>query len=222
MSGGEPLAAGLALAVENVLRRSGLKQYAVADQLGITHKHLSQLLRGHIRMTVDVADRILRVCGYRLPPLEPVPLTDSVPGGERPQYQLIVDDVCQRIHSGELRPGGRLESYTRLAERYGVTVNVARAAVVELRRLGVAATKHGIGTLVTGVPPEPVEDRVAALEATVRRLEATVAGVEELARTPLVQVGPVPPPAGPRATPEIRVVDPIEIGEFPGRGMRQR
>jgi len=48
------------------VRTSGLRQVEVAAGAGITEKHLSQILRGHITGSLDVIDAILAACGREL------------------------------------------------------------------------------------------------------------------------------------------------------------
>jgi ribosome-binding protein aMBF1 (putative translation factor) len=52
--------------VRTVLIQSGLSQAAIARQLGITAKHLSQMLTGRATLTVRWAERIASVCGWEL------------------------------------------------------------------------------------------------------------------------------------------------------------
>lgn len=48
--------------VRCMIRESGLKQSFIAKRLGITEKHLSQLLRSKVQFTIDWAERIVDVC----------------------------------------------------------------------------------------------------------------------------------------------------------------
>ena len=41
-------------------------QVYISQAMGISQKHLSQVLTGRVRMSLDMADRILAVCGKRL------------------------------------------------------------------------------------------------------------------------------------------------------------
>jgi DNA-binding XRE family transcriptional regulator len=62
-------ASGLALLHEQVreaVKASGLKQTWMARQLGVSEKHLSQLLTGRAGLTWEWADRILELCGMEL------------------------------------------------------------------------------------------------------------------------------------------------------------
>lgn len=50
----------------SAVKNSGLRQRYIAEQLHLTEKHLSQMLLGRAPMSVEWADRILRICGKRL------------------------------------------------------------------------------------------------------------------------------------------------------------
>jgi plasmid maintenance system antidote protein VapI len=48
------------------LKAAGVRQTTAAAQLGVSEKHLSQMLTGRIALTLPWAERILAVCGMRL------------------------------------------------------------------------------------------------------------------------------------------------------------
>ncbi|GAA0501032.1 helix-turn-helix transcriptional regulator [Streptomyces olivaceiscleroticus] len=52
--------------VRAAVKAAGLKQVWIAERLGITPKHLSQLLTGRVPLSLDWADRILALCGKRV------------------------------------------------------------------------------------------------------------------------------------------------------------
>lgn len=52
--------------VQGAVRDSGLKQTWIARRLGVSDKHLSQLLTGRVVMTLEWAQRILELCGLEL------------------------------------------------------------------------------------------------------------------------------------------------------------
>jgi hypothetical protein len=52
--------------VREAVRASGLKQTWIAGRLGITEKHLSQLLTGRVGMTLYWARQVLDLCGMEL------------------------------------------------------------------------------------------------------------------------------------------------------------
>lgn len=49
--------------VRAALKACGLKQIWIADKLGISQKHLSQILTGRVSLTLDWAEKILTLCG---------------------------------------------------------------------------------------------------------------------------------------------------------------
>lgn len=48
------------------VKTSGMRQAEVAAAAGITEKHLTQIMRGHITGSLDVLDAILAACGREL------------------------------------------------------------------------------------------------------------------------------------------------------------
>lgn len=66
-----------------------------------------------------------------------------------PIYLQVVDDICDRLISGEISPGDKLPSSRELAVTYGVNPNTAARVYSELEARGITYTKRGIGTFVT-------------------------------------------------------------------------
>lgn len=52
--------------VRLVLREKGMSQAAAARALGITAKHMSQMMTGRAPITLDWAARIAALCGQRI------------------------------------------------------------------------------------------------------------------------------------------------------------
>ncbi|MDX3587333.1 helix-turn-helix domain-containing protein [Streptomyces europaeiscabiei] len=52
--------------IRATIKATGLKQIWIAQQLGISEKHLSQMLTGRVTLTLDWAQRIAGVCGYKV------------------------------------------------------------------------------------------------------------------------------------------------------------
>lgn len=52
------------------------------------------------------------------------------------------------IHSGRLRPGDRLPTEQYLATNFGVSRNVVREAIAQLRSAGLVSSRQGFGTIV--------------------------------------------------------------------------
>lgn len=63
-----------------------------------------------------------------------------------PAYIRVADELRAAILDGELT--GRLPSLRGLADRYGVTIDVARSAIDVLRAEGLVVTRQGAGTQV--------------------------------------------------------------------------
>lgn len=56
--------------------------------------------------------------------------------------------LAREIESGDLNPGSRLPTEQQLAERFGVSRNVVREAVAQLRADGMVEARQGIGAFV--------------------------------------------------------------------------
>lgn len=65
-----------------------------------------------------------------------------------PAYKQVTDDLRERIRSGELPAGARLQSLAELSGHYGVSRDVAREAIGVLRAEGLIETRQGSGTFV--------------------------------------------------------------------------
>ncbi|MFJ2174202.1 GntR family transcriptional regulator [Streptomyces sp. NPDC087851] len=63
-------------------------------------------------------------------------------------YERIADDLRESIRAGEPRPGDRLPSETKLAERYRRSVPTIRDALRVLRDEGLVEKQHGRGNFV--------------------------------------------------------------------------
>lgn len=57
--------------------------------------------------------------------------------------QRVVDDIRDRIASGELSPGDKLPTKRELAVQYGVSLAVIDAAMIELRAAGLVRGQQG-------------------------------------------------------------------------------
>jgi len=66
----------------------------------------------------------------------------------RHAYQRIVDDLVEKINSGELRPGAKLPSGRELREQYDVSAMVVRTAITILRDRGIVESVSGVGVFV--------------------------------------------------------------------------
>ena len=80
--------------------------------------------------------------------------TMSRPGVAMTQRERIVAELSTRINGGALRAGDRLASEADIATEFGVSRGTVRAALAELQRLDLIATRPGLGSFVTfdGLP----------------------------------------------------------------------
>lgn len=81
----------------------------------------------------------------------------SRPSVAMTQRERIVAELSTRISGGALRVGDRLGSETEIAGEFGVSRGTVRAALAELQRLDLIATRPGLGSFVTfdGLPLDP-------------------------------------------------------------------
>lgn len=56
--------------------------------------------------------------------------------------------LAREIQSGELNPGARLPTEQQLADRFGVSRNVVREAIAQLRADGMVEARQGVGAFV--------------------------------------------------------------------------
>jgi GntR family transcriptional repressor for pyruvate dehydrogenase complex len=118
-------------------------------------------------------------------------------------FQVVCEDLKQRIRGGEWLPGERLPSITRLAKDLAVSTGSMREALRSLQSIGLVKIEHGRGVFVTGLRPSPelsghfqdvnmglivalaetrrlLEPELAALAAE-RGADAELADIEQLA-----------------------------------------
>lgn len=69
-------------AIRAHLMETDTTQAALAEQLGITQKHMSQVLRGHVSLSLAMAERISAAIGLRLD-VALTPVAEQGEGGER-------------------------------------------------------------------------------------------------------------------------------------------
>jgi transcriptional regulator with XRE-family HTH domain len=58
--------ADLTTAVQVMIGSTGLTQKSLAQSLGISEKHLSQIKAGRVSLTLHQLHRISELCGYRI------------------------------------------------------------------------------------------------------------------------------------------------------------
>ncbi|MEU7140862.1 GntR family transcriptional regulator [Nocardia sp. NPDC046473] len=64
------------------------------------------------------------------------------------KYELIAEELRQRILSKELSPGDRVPGEAALTEQFRVSVPTVRQALAVLRHEGLIEARHGVGTYV--------------------------------------------------------------------------
>ena len=90
----------------------------------------------------------------------------------RPRYQLIADDLRERIARGEYGPGDQIPTKANLMEQWNVALNTVDRAVDELRKAGLLETFQGVGTFVRSQSEtESEEDQLSDLRERVAHLE---------------------------------------------------
>jgi len=65
-----------------------------------------------------------------------------------PRYHQIAEVLRDRIRSGHIAPGERLENQRHLAHLFGVTLMTLRQALEVIERDGLITRRHGLGTFV--------------------------------------------------------------------------
>jgi GntR family transcriptional repressor for pyruvate dehydrogenase complex len=104
---------------------------------------------------------------------------DLYPAARRPLAVQVADQIRQRISTGDLRPGQRIESSRKLATELRVSLPVLREALAALSYVGMVEVRHGVGIFV-GRRHRParilrVSQRHASREE-LHDLRATIAG----------------------------------------------
>src|SRR4029077_19116861 len=97
-------------------------------------------------------------------------------------YQLIAQDLRERIESGELPLRDQLPTELKLRDRYGAARNTVRDAVGSLAALGLAVTKQGRGRSSPGGAFAYLKDTLGEAEAGHRDLTRFGRPTEDEAR----------------------------------------
>lgn len=64
------------------------------------------------------------------------------------RYKQLVDELAAEIRAGRLKPGARLPTHRRLAERHGLALVTASRVYAELEAMGLVSGEVGRGTFV--------------------------------------------------------------------------
>lgn len=84
-----------------------------------------------------------------------LPITNESHGTDKTSLaSSIARRLEQLILDGTLKPGKKIPSERQLSERLGVSRSILREALKELRGRGLIDTRHGQGTVVTGLVPD--------------------------------------------------------------------
>jgi GntR family transcriptional regulator, arabinose operon transcriptional repressor len=67
----------------------------------------------------------------------------------KPKYQVIIDDIKDKILSGEYRVGEQIPTESAMQERYNVSRHTVRKAILELSNEGFLRSEKGSGTYVS-------------------------------------------------------------------------
>lgn len=110
-----------------------------------------------------------------------------------PKHLQIAEHFRERINSGELPQGAKLESERLIAETFGVSRPTVTRAIAALRQSGLVASQPGLGTFVhyATAPLTPGDANLADLHTRLSRAEQRLADlpddiaerVEQLARS---------------------------------------
>lgn len=97
--------------------------------------------------------------------------------GDAPIYAQLMDQLRQRIVSGDLSPGQRLPSVRELAAEAGVNPNTMQRAMAEMERLGLVYSQRTAGRFVTedrevvrGLREELAREQISVFLAGMARL----------------------------------------------------
>lgn len=84
---------------------------------------------------------------------------------KQPRYEAVVKMVAERIRSGELKPGDRLEGEYDLAQKLGVGRSSVREGLRLLQRAGYLESRNGVGSFVLKRPAKPVQNSLNELRS---------------------------------------------------------
>jgi DNA-binding LacI/PurR family transcriptional regulator len=90
-------------------------------------------------------------------------------------YDMIVQDICRRIDSGQLAAGDRVQGIDELCRQYKVSPITAKRAVRELQDLGLIHSVRGKGSFVTS-RARAAADEPAAIKRIALVISSSVAG----------------------------------------------
>ena len=103
--------------------------------------------------------------------LSPQPSATDAQGSQ--VFQIVLEDLKQRIRVGQWSPGQRLPSIMRLASELAVSTSSLREVLRSLQSMGLVKIEHGRGVFVTSLRPlaDPTSQKVT-LDRLVAMAEA--------------------------------------------------
>lgn len=181
--------------VRELVRESGLKQAFIAERIGITEKHMSQMLLGKAALTVDWAQRIVDVCRVPLRlNIEPAEWVEDVVTWRQRATEAMAKAEQLRAQLDQKRES--LRAALTIIEDRGQLAERAEAAVERVRCMAQVWIDTGPNT-ATG------EGRALVYAAQQVLAALNPAGGSEEKEDPSLPPDPGPDPYG---EPEINTV----------------
>ena len=100
-----------------------------------------------------------------------------------PIYLQIIDQIKQKVVSGELQEGDQLPTVRQLAADMRINFNTVARSYRMLDEEGIISTQHGRGTFIIGMPSEE-NGEALRLEAVVKLTQHYLAEVARLDVSP--------------------------------------
>jgi len=74
-------------------------------------------------------------------------------------FKQIADNICDRVLSGEFKPGDKVPSVRELAALLGVNHNTIMRTFIELQHDNIVENRRGIGYYVTDLAPKMIQEQ---------------------------------------------------------------
>ena len=81
-------------------------------------------------------------------------MTSDIDDHRRPRYQIIADDLINKITSNRISVGSRLPSEKELCSHYGVSRYTVREALRVIKEMGLVSIRRGSGSIVLSSQPK--------------------------------------------------------------------
>jgi GntR family transcriptional repressor for pyruvate dehydrogenase complex len=112
------------------------------------------------------------------------PETADAPGGGR-TYESVLSHLHHLVEEGTLRPGDKLPSERRIAERFGVGRSSVRDAIRILEARGLVKARQGGGTVVQAFSADALVSELAGTLVRKRALVQELMDVRSIIEPPL-------------------------------------